>query len=132
MVVKVTGGALGVGVMRADLWPALLSLTDYLVSTGVDFILREYLVRTNCARLIVTGEQVVVALEGENPPNDFRSNAATQRKRRRIEISTAVEAEAIKAVHPAGVEFAGLNFLFDTTGQPYRLEVNFPSGSAAF
>lgn len=132
VVVKAAGGTLGTGVMRVDSHAALLSLADYLVATGTDFLLREYLEAAGTARLMVVGNQVVGALEYDNPPADFRSNAAPDLHPRVISVSAAAEVLAVAAVHTAGVELGGVDLLFDQQGCPQLLEMNIPCGFATF
>ena len=132
LVLKTAGGTLGTGVMRVDSHAALLSLADYLVATGADFLLREYMESAGTARLMVVGNEVVGALEYDNPPADFRSNAAPELHPRLISVSAAAEALAVAAVHAAGVEMGGVDLLFDQHGCPQLLEMNIPCGFATF
>ncbi|MFC6223777.1 RimK family alpha-L-glutamate ligase [Hymenobacter artigasi] len=132
LVLKTAGGTLGTGVMRVDSHAALLSLADYLMATGADFLLREYMESSGTARLMVVGNEVVGALEYDNPPADFRSNAAPDLHPRLVSVSAAAEALAVAAVHAAGVELGGVDLLFDQQGRPQLLEMNIPCGFATF
>ena len=132
VVLKVAGGTLGTGVMRADSWPALLSLVDYLVATGTEFILREYLPSTRTGRLLVIGNQVVGGLEYDTPPDDFRTNAASALPPRLTHFTAEVEALAVASASSIGMELAGVDVLFDERGQAYLLESNMPCGFATF
>ncbi|MGI4875550.1 MAG: ATP-grasp domain-containing protein [Janthinobacterium lividum] len=132
LVVKVAGGTLGTGVMRADSWPALLSLVDYLVATGTEFMLREYLESTGSGRLMVIGDRVVGALEYDNLPTDFRTNAAGGPPPRLTRFAPAVEALAVAATQAVGAELAGVDVLLDQAGRAYLLEINLPCGFATF
>ena len=132
LVLKTAGGTLGTGVMRVDSHAALLSLADYLVATGANFLLREYLESTGTARLMVVGNEVVGALEYDNPPADFRSNAAPDLHPRLVSVSAEAEALAVAAVHTAGVEMGGVDLLYDQQGCPQLLEMNIPCGFATF
>lgn len=132
VVVKAAGGTLGTGVMRADSWPALLSLADHLVATGTDFILREYLDGAAVARLMVVGERVVGSLVYDNLPNDFRTNAAPELHPRLIQYPPELEALAVASVWSVGAEMGGVDVLLDKQGQPYLLEMNMPCGFVTF
>ena len=132
IVVKVANGTLGNGVMRADSWPALLSLTDHLVSQGTDFILREYIEGAGSGRLMVVGDRVVGSLEYDNPPNDFRTNAYPESHPRLTQFDPGVEAFAIAAVRSVGVELGGVDVMFGSDGTCYLLEMNVPCGFATF
>ena len=134
IVLKVAGGTLGTGVMQVDSWPALLSLVDYLVASGADFILRQFISANSSIRLLVIGSQVIIATEDDNPLNDFRSNSIPlpQRSRRRVGVTETLAALALSAVQAVGVEFGGVDIVLGATGQPYLLEMNFPCGILAF
>ena len=132
LVLKVAGGTLGTGVLRADSWPALLSLVDYLVATGADFILREYLGSAGSGRLMVIGDRVVGALEYDNLPTDFRTNAAGGPPPRLTRFTPEAEALAVAATHAVGAELAGVDVLLDRQGGARLLEINLPCGFATF
>ena len=132
LVLKVAGGTLGTGVMRVDSWPALYSLTDFLVAQGTDFILRQYLESSAVGRLMVIGKRVVGALSYTNPPDDFRTNAAAAPLSQLTQFAPEVEALAVAAVWSAGAEMGGVDILLDPQGRPYLLEINIPCGFATF
>ena len=132
IVIKAAGGTLGTGVMRVDSWPALYSLVDYLTSISTDFVLREYIESAGSGRLMVIGDRVVGALEYNNPPGDFRTNAASALPPRLTHFAPEVEALAVAATHSAGAEMAGVDVLFDSQGRAFLLEINIPCGFATF
>jgi hypothetical protein len=61
VVVKISGGTKGVGTMLALDIASLLSMTDYLVSMNVKFMLIKYIEPQEVARLIVIGNNVVAS-----------------------------------------------------------------------
>lgn len=132
LVLKVADGAFGIGVMRVDSEPALLSLVDYLAAVGADFILRQYIRGAHTARLMVIGDQVVGALEYDMPPNDFRTNAEAALPPRLMRFSPEVEALAVAAAQTIGVEMAGVDIMFDQAGKAFLLEANLRCGFATF
>jgi ribosomal protein S6--L-glutamate ligase len=132
VVAKIANSTLGNGVIRADSWPALLSLTDYLVAQGTDFILREYIDGAGSGRLMVIGDQVVGSLEYDNPPQDFRTNATSASHPRLTQFDPKVEALAVAAVQSVGVELGGVDVMFNSGGECFLLEMNIPCGFATF
>jgi hypothetical protein len=132
IVLKVAGCTLGTGVMRADSWPSLLSLVDYLVATGTDFILRQSLPGSGSFRLMVIGEQVVGTLQYDNPVHDFRTNASSESHPRLVQTHAESAAVAVAAVQAIGMELGGVDIMVDQDGKPYLLESNIPCGFATF
>ena len=128
IVVKVAELTLGMGVIRVDSWTSLISLADFLFSSGTDFILRQYIDGTGSVRLMVIGNRVVGALEYVNPPGDFRTNAGHDMQPQPITCAPKVEALAIAAVNLLGAELGGVDIMFDREGTAYLLN---ESASAA-
>lgn len=128
IVVKVSGGSHGVGVIRADSPEALYSLTDYLRTIpNANGVLRKYIDFSAQARLIVLGSRVVGSLDYKRPKNDFRSNAGSLIKAIPQKFSPEVEAAAIKAIQVLGYEFGGVDILIDKDKKTFYIaEANFP------
>lgn len=128
LIVKVTGGTKGVGVMRVDSQESLVSICDYLRATGVHVILRKYIEHTEYGRLIVLGDAVVASHRTKVLSGDFRSNTTDNIDENRDPYTFAPEIEemAIGATHSVGLQFGGVDVLFDPSGNAYITEVNFP------
>lgn len=127
LIVKVTGGSHGVGVIKIDSMESLKSIRDYLKNeSGV--ILRQFIKHKQQGRLIVLGDQVIASHINYSTV-DFRTNVGSNkvRKRKAFTFTQNIQEIAIKAVASLGLEFAGVDILIEEkTGEPYIAEINFP------
>lgn len=131
VVVKILGASRGLGVIRADSWPSLISIVDYLVCTNQRACLREFIDVGSPAysqRAIVIGEEVVIACRvTQKDPSDFRSNAGIgKREWSRIEVAPAQARVLVQAVHTLGIELGAIDFVERENGELVIFEVNFP------
>jgi len=127
MIVKVIGGSQGIGVIKVDSAQALYSIVDFLNKSGEKYIFREFIQTNESARLVVVGERVVASINYRATSDDFRSN--NRIKKENVEnkkYSPEVEQSAIEATKLKGLQFGGVDILFDEAGNHYVLEVNFP------
>jgi len=127
VIIKVSGGTRGIGVIVAETMHSLYSIVDFLVSRGESFLMREYLPTKEVARLIVVGERVISSLAYILPPDDFRSSIKADPVAEARNYSDTIEKLAVEAVHVLGVEFGGVDIIVAGDGQPYILEVNSPA-----
>ncbi|TBW28246.1 RimK family alpha-L-glutamate ligase [Gramella sp. KN1008] len=128
LILKVTGGTLGVGVIKVESWENLISTADMLSSKSIHFQLKQYIPNNGTIRAIVVGDKVVCSIIRLNPENDFRCSAPG--KSSIIEIyncSEELEKLAIKVSQAVKFEFVGIDFIQDIDGKYYVLEVNFPN-----
>ncbi|MEX0918157.1 MAG: hypothetical protein WDZ93_03300 [Candidatus Paceibacterota bacterium] len=128
LIVKVTGGTLGVGVIRVDTFSGLISLTDYLRGTGVDAYLRQYIEHEYYVRVVVVGDHVVASHQTYALSGEFRTNVgdSTLQRREAYELPDELKQRAVEAVSSLHLEFAGVDILFDQHGTPFITEVNSP------
>lgn len=124
-VVLKTGGEGGVGVMRADSWPALFSLVDYLYSQGAAPWLQTHVPDAEHWRVIVVGERGVAGYRNDLLPDDFRSHPSDQLAAYTLPEPAAL-ALALAAVRVTRREFGGVDLLRHPSGRWYLLEVNMP------
>jgi len=134
IIVKVTGGSLGVGVMRIDSMKSLQSVLDYLVSTKAVAMLRRYIPHDFYVRAVVVGDRVVAShatyvAEGEFRTNVLNGNVEQQRREARV-LPEEIQNIAVQAVRTLGLETGGVDLLYDKDNQPYIAEVNFPNDFA--
>jgi RimK family alpha-L-glutamate ligase len=129
IIIKVTGGSLGVGVMRIDSMKSLQSILDYLEAKEATVMLRKYIPHDYYVRAVVVGDTVVASnstyvLEGE-----FRTNVSTDQKQKREEheLKPELQEQVVQAVRTLGIETGGVDLLFDEAGKAYIAEVNFPN-----
>lgn len=128
MVMKVLGGANGVGVIQIDTIEGLKSMVDYVRHLKDLVLLRSFVPHDYYGRLIVVGDKVVGSHRTYSVENEFRTNALgnTGEKKEGIIFSEEVRRVAIQAVKSMGVEFGGVDILFSDNGEFYISEVNFP------
>lgn len=128
IIVKVAGGCHGLGVIKADSMQSLSSIVDHFVANDDKCVLRKYIPHTKQGRIIVVGDKVVGSHEN-SVGNDFRSNVGEKKDRvwEAKEYSEDIQDMAVQAVNSLGLEFGGVDILFDKeSGTPYIAEVNTP------
>ena len=127
LIVKMLRGNYGVGVIKVDSFEALRSLIDFLASRGIDdAILRQFIKHKRQGRLIVLGDEVI-ASHVNICGRDFRANLKDdhEQKKEAAVFPKEVQEIAVKAVHSVGLEFGGVDILFnEKTDEPYLAEVN--------
>ena len=128
LIVKVTGGTLGVGVMRIDSLESLISVADYLRSTNVDVYLRKYIEHEFYVRAVVLGGRVIASHRTYALPGEFRTNVGDSdtQHRESFALSDELQHEVVDAVTALELEFAGVDILFDMHGGHFITEVNSP------
>lgn len=130
LVVKVQGGTLGVGVIKIDSFESLNSFKDYIKQNNIDSNLLEFVKHKKQGRLIVLGNEVI-ATYVNYCTFDFRSNVgdSSEIKSSKYVFSEEIKDLAIRSVKEMGVEFGGVDILFEEeTENPYIAEVNMPCG----
>lgn len=128
LIIKITGKSHGVGVVKVDSMDALKSFSDYLKTTSENIVMRKFIQHKKQGRLIVIGDKVI-ASHVNYCDKDFRSNVGDDKERMRdpIVFPENVQEIAIRAVKSVGLEFGGVDILFEEeTNNPYIAEVNFP------
>lgn len=130
VVLKVTWWSHGVGVMKVDSISSLRSIIDYLESGNTKFILRRFVQHHQQGRLVVVGNKVIASdIAIMSISHDFRSNIGDDKTRvwEAKTYSAEIQDLAVNAVNSFGVEFWGVDILFEeSTERPYVSEVNFP------
>ena len=126
VVLKVPGGSRGVGVMRADSAPALVSLLDYALSMNQTPLLMAYVPDAVHWRVVVVGDRAVAAYR--NPPDvdDFRSYGSVNTADFTATPEPALADIAVRAVRALRLELGGVDILEHPSGRLYLLESNFP------
>jgi RimK-like ATP-grasp domain len=132
VVFKVVGGTRGIGAIKVESWHSLYSTVDYLATTGDDFIMREFIDADYGARIMVLGDEVIASAKFFMQENDFRNAPIiSETIYEAFTPNAEVSKICIDAVKVANLEFAGVDILFDKVGNPYLLEINFPTGFSA-
>ncbi|WP_167956610.1 ATP-grasp domain-containing protein [Anaerosporobacter faecicola] len=124
MVVKECFGSFGQQVYLVHNYPDLL---DCLNRIGTKpFLVQEY-IKSSFARdirLNVVGDQVVATMYRYSDTGDFRANISNGGKMRRYEPTPIQIETAIACVKALGLDFAGVDLLFDENEEPIVCEVN--------
>ena len=90
-----------------------------------DFLMQEYISSSKGrdVRVNVVGKEVIVSMLRNNP-SDFRSNISSGGSGTRYSANEDFKALAIKASEALGLDFAGVDVLFDENEKPIICEVN--------
>lgn len=131
VIIKVMDGSKGIGTLKFDSLDSLVSFLDYSKSLNIQINLKQYIAvarPVSSYRAIVLGEEVILCYKNQNvSSDDFRSNVDQKQRRRSIHhLSSAESKTIISAVHCMGLNFGGLDFIYDQHEQLKVLEVNFP------
>jgi ribosomal protein S6--L-glutamate ligase len=131
IILKVTGGSKGIGVMKLDTMEALTSVTDYLLANQTQFILREFVELPKpvySLRAVVMGNKVAVCYKNQSvSTTEFRSNVdQSQRSRTLFSITPDQEQTLVRAVESLGLELGAVDFVLNEKGDIRIFEVNFP------
>lgn len=128
VILKVPGRSLGVGVVRADSWPALFSVADALHSAhGEDVHMMSCVEPADHWRAFVVGDTIAATYLNAPLDDDFRTGVDE-------DDLTSFQTPAPPQVHDLarqacaalGLEFGGVDVLVHPSGRAYVLEVNFP------
>nr|WP_121271714.1 ATP-grasp domain-containing protein [Pedobacter schmidteae] len=127
VIIKSTRSTKGIGTIKIESWQNLISTVDYLITTGDNFVMREFIKNNGTARLIVLGNEVIASVFRQNIEDDFRvSGQKTAIRDYNRKFDKSILAIATEATKMLGFETAGVDIIFDKHDQPYLLEVNFP------
>lgn len=129
MVVKVSGGMEGQGIIRVDSIEALNSILDYLRGdTSAEIRLMKYINHDYYARVVVVSDKVIAATKDTAPTGDFRTNARGPRQcpASAMVVPDFVAEIAVLAVQSVGAMVGGVDILFSDNGDVYITEVNRP------
>ena len=93
---------------------------------GVPFIFQAYIAASHGrdVRLQVVGETVVAAMERHSVNGDFRANISAGGTMQSYVPNEALSSLAVFICRELGLDFAGVDFLFDEKGEPVLCEVN--------
>lgn len=129
VVVKLTEGTQGLGVMLAESYKSAESIIEAFGSLQAPVLAQEYIAESEGVdvRCFIVGSRVVAAMERRSADGDFRSNLHRGGAGRAVKLSPSEEAIAIKAAGGMGLRVAGVDLLRSSRG-PLVVEVNSSPG----
>jgi biotin carboxylase len=126
VVLKLPGYSRGVGVVRCDSFPALLSTLELLLAQGQRPQLSAYVPGAVHHRLVVVGEQVVAHYRNRQDEDDFRTSGSEDPADYHAPAPPGAAALAVAACKALRLAHAGVDVLAHESGRLYLLEANFP------
>jgi ribosomal protein S6--L-glutamate ligase len=129
LVVKLTKGAQGRGVVLADTQLAASSVISAFRDLDAELLTQEFISEADGEdiRCLVIGHKVVASMMRKAKIGDFRSNLHQGGKALSVEISDDEAKIAVQATRALGLSVAGVDILRSKTG-PKVLEVNSSPG----
>ena len=131
VVVKTLSGTQGKGVFVVNDYKALKSTMQAIWSAAdeVEMMFQKYIKSDHDVRLHVLGDKVIAAMKREVVENDFRSNVHLGGKTAKYKPTKEIQDLAVKAAKAVKCNWAGVDIMFDTKGNPFILEVNASPGT---
>jgi hypothetical protein len=126
VVLKMSGFSSGIGVMRVDSAPALLSLVDWAMAEGKFPHLCAYVPDAVHWRVTVVGNKALAAYRNQQEPDDFRTSSGEDPKDFTTDVPQALAELAVKSCISLEQELGGVDILEHPSGRLYLLESNFP------
>ncbi|OOV86703.1 30S ribosomal protein S6--L-glutamate ligase [Oceanospirillum linum] len=129
LVIKLTEGTQGKGVVLAETRKAAESVIDAFRELEADILVQEFIKEAGGSdvRCLVIGKKVVAAMERTAAEGEFRSNLHRGGTAQLTKLSPDERATAIKAAQCMGLNVAGVDLLRSNRG-PLVMEVNSSPG----
>jgi ribosomal protein S6--L-glutamate ligase len=129
LVVKLTEGTQGKGIVLAETRKAAESVIDAFHELDANFLVQEFIKEAGGSdiRCLVIGEKVVAAMMRVAKEGEFRSNLHRGGSAHLIKLSKEERATAIRAAKTMGLNMAGVDILRSNRG-PLVMEVNSSPG----
>lgn len=129
VVLKLTHGTQGVGVMLADSQHAVESMLDTLWSLGQTILIQEFIAESSGRdiRALVMGGRVVAAMRRRAKLGEFRSNIHRGGEGSPVELDPEYARVAVLSASVVGLEIAGVDLLESRLG-PRVIEINASPG----
>lgn len=128
IILKEVGLMRGKGINKINNLEQLEIKMQELGENNKKYYFKRYINHQEQARLVVLGNEVI-ASHVNIVTHDFRTNfgKSSSRKSEAREFDSSIKEMAVKAVKALGLEFGGVDVLFEEeTNTPYLAEVNFP------
>lgn len=129
VVIKLTEGTQGTGVVLAETHDAAESVISAFRMLKAEMLVQEFVKEANgCdVRALVVGGEVVAAMMRRARPGEFRANIHRGAIAKAIDLTAQEREVALRAAKVLGLEVAGVDFLRGKDG-PLLLEVNSSPG----
>lgn len=129
VIVKLTQGTQGVGVMIGESQKALEAMLETFWSMGQDIIIQEFIQESKGKdiRAFVIGNRVVASMRRQAKVGEFRSNIHRGGVGRAVALTPEYEKAALMATKVMGLQVAGVDLLIGKEG-PKVIEVNASPG----
>ena len=129
VIVKLTRGTRGVGVMIANTLEEIEGILDTMKDLGQEILLQEFIKESKGrdVRALVIGDRAVAAMRRQARAGEFRSNLHRGGEGKPIELPKRYAEIAVKAARVMGLELAGVDML-ETRAGPKIMEVNSSPG----
>lgn len=129
LVIKLTEGTQGVGVVLAETKKAAESVLQTLMGLKANVIVQEFIKESKGSdmRCFVVGDKVVASMERVAEEGEFRANIHRGGNARPIKITKKEREIAVKAAKVMGLAVAGVDMLRSKRG-PLVLEINSSPG----
>ncbi|MDX1397908.1 MAG: 30S ribosomal protein S6--L-glutamate ligase [Oceanospirillum sp.] len=129
LVIKLTEGTQGKGVVLAETRKAAESVIDAFRELEADILVQEFIKEAGGSdvRCLVIGKKVVAAMERTAAEGEFRSNLHRGGTAQLTKLTPAERATAVKAAQCMGLNVAGVDLLRSNRG-PLVMEVNSSPG----
>lgn len=129
LVVKLTEGSQGRGVVLAETLKAAESVIDAFHELDANFLVQEFVQEAagSDIRCFVIGDKVVAAMQRTAKEGEFRSNLHRGGSAHPVKLNKDERATAIKAAKIIGLNMAGVDILRSSRG-PLVMEVNSSPG----
>lgn len=125
LIIKVTHGSLGRGVMLAETNKSAKSAIEAFFSQNVDVLIQEYIEESEGSdiRAFIVDGKVIAAMKRKAAENDFRSNIYQGGSAEPIKLNRAERQLAVAAAKSLNLPVAGVDIIQSDRG-PLIMEVN--------
>lgn len=129
MVIKLTEGTQGVGVVLAETDKAASSVIEAFRGLNAHFLVQEFIKEAGGAdiRCLVVGGKVIAAMKRQGKEGEFRSNLHRGGSSQPIKLTPEERSTAVRAAAIMGLNVAGVDILRSNHG-PVVMEVNSSPG----
>jgi len=129
VVVKLSEGTQGIGVVLAETRKAAESVIAAFRQLDANILVQEYIKDAGGAdiRAFVVGNRVVAAMRRQSAPGEFRSNLHRGGTAERVRLTPEERAVAVRAARTMGLNVCGVDLVRSKHG-PLVLEVNSSPG----